>query len=129
MESTKQLNSYIEEKDDMFYPTCRFCGKQTLPDAPYLSQAEADEAATIRCDCFEARKYQEKTCKNKERADETKPSEIDILREALRLALSDKTYCRYCDLNTSCGSEECFKFRTDEVMKEAKKNLEKAKNE
>lgn len=62
-------------------------------------------------------------------ADETKPSEIDILKEALRLALSDKTYCRYCDLNTSCGSEECFKFRTDEVMKEAKKNLEKAQNE
>lgn len=37
MENTKHLNGYIEEKDDTFYPTCRFCGKQTLPDAPYLS--------------------------------------------------------------------------------------------
>ena len=41
MENTKHLNGYIEEKDDTFYPTCRFCGKQTLPDAPYLSQNEA----------------------------------------------------------------------------------------
>lgn len=57
MENTKHLNGYIEEKDDTFYPTCRFCGKQTLPDAPYLSQDEANEAATIRCDCFEAREY------------------------------------------------------------------------
>lgn len=57
------------EKDDTFYPTCRFCGKQTLPDAPYLSQDEANEAATIRCDCFEAREYQEKLRKEKERAD------------------------------------------------------------
>lgn len=46
-----------------------FCGKQTLPDAPYLSQDEANEAATIRCDCFEAREYQEKLRKEKERAD------------------------------------------------------------
>lgn len=30
MENTKHLNGYIEEKDDTFYPTCRFCGKQTL---------------------------------------------------------------------------------------------------
>ena len=65
----KHLNGYIEEKDDTFYPTCRFCGKQTLPDAPYLSQDEANEAATIRCDCFEAREYQEKLRKEKERAD------------------------------------------------------------
>lgn len=65
----KYLNGYIEEKDDTFYPTCRFCGKQTLPDAPYLSQNEANEAATIRCDCFEAREYQEKLRKEKERAD------------------------------------------------------------
>lgn len=24
MENTKHLNGYIEEKDDTFYPTCRF---------------------------------------------------------------------------------------------------------
>ena len=65
-------------------------------------------------------------CPNCEKP-KTKPSEIDILKEALRLALSDKTYCRNCDLNTSCGSEKCLKFRTDEVLKEAKKNLEEQK--
>jgi hypothetical protein len=69
MENNKMYNGYVEEKDDTFYPTCRFCGKQTLPDAPYLSQNEANEAATIRCDCFEAREYQEKLRKEKERAD------------------------------------------------------------
>ena len=57
----------------------------------------------------------------------TKPTEIEILKEALQLALSDKTYCRNCDLTKSCGSEKCFKFRTDEVLKEAKKNLEEQK--
>ena len=62
-------------------------------------------------------------------SNKTKPSEIEVLKEALRLALSDKTYCRECDLNKRCGSEKCFKFRTDEVLKEAKKNLEKAQNE
>lgn len=69
MESTKHLNGYIEEKDDTFYPTCRFCGKQSLPTAPYLSQAEADEAATIHCECFEGREYREEKRKEKERAD------------------------------------------------------------
>lgn len=69
MESNKMYNGYVEEKDTTFYPTCRFCGKQTLPDAAYLSQSEADEAATIHCDCFEAREYQEKMRKKKERTD------------------------------------------------------------
>ncbi len=32
------------------YPTCRFCGKQTIPVAPYKSDADADEAATLKCD-------------------------------------------------------------------------------
>ena len=57
----------------------------------------------------------------------TKPSEIEILKEALRLALSDKTYCCNCDLNESCGSEKCVKFRMNEVLKEAKQNLEEEK--
>lgn len=70
MESNKMYNGYVEEKDDItYYPTCRFCGKQTLPDAPYASQADADEAATIRCDCYEAREYQDKLQKKKERED------------------------------------------------------------
>ena len=60
-------------------------------------------------------------------SNKTKPSEIEVLKEALRLALSNKTYCGDCDLNMRCGSEKCFKFRTDEVLKEAKKNLEEQK--
>lgn len=61
-------NGYVDEKDDdTFYPTCRFCGKQTLPDALYANQAEADEAATIRCDCFDARKYQDELERIKKR--------------------------------------------------------------
>lgn len=39
----------------VFFPTCRFCGKQTLPDADYDSQETANEAATLHCDCYEAR--------------------------------------------------------------------------
>ena len=75
----KIFNGYVEEKDDIevnketgeitpengtdnpsgYYPTCRFCGRQFLPLANYESQAVADEAATIRCDCFDARQYQD----------------------------------------------------------------------
>lgn len=40
------------------YPTCRFCGKQTIPLAEYESQDAANEAATLQCDCAEARGYQ-----------------------------------------------------------------------
>ena len=65
-------------------------------------------------------------CPNCEKP-KAEPTEIEILKEALQLALSDKTYCRNCDLTKSCGSESCFKFRTDEVMKEARKNLEEQK--
>lgn len=86
MES-KIYNGYVEESDDIevnketgeitpeketdkpsgYYPTCRFCGKQFLPLANYESQAVADEAATIRCDCFDARQYQEELEKKKKR--------------------------------------------------------------
>lgn len=52
-----------------FYPTCRFCGKQELPVAAYASQADANEAATIRCDCFEARRYQDELDRKKRRED------------------------------------------------------------
>ncbi len=41
--SNKHLNGYIDEDDrdydsdaaHVHYPTCRFCGKQTIPVAPY----------------------------------------------------------------------------------------------
>lgn len=41
-----------------FYPTCRFCGKQTLPVEKYASAKAANEAATRKCDCDRAREYQ-----------------------------------------------------------------------
>lgn len=31
MENTKHLNGYIEEKDDTFYPTCRFAANKHCP--------------------------------------------------------------------------------------------------
>jgi len=63
-----------------YYPTCRFCGKQSLPFDNYKSQADADEAATLRCDCAEARQYQEEVKRQKQRA-------MNI--EKLKLKLSD----------------------------------------
>ncbi len=47
-----------EKINKTYYPTCRFCGATSLPLAEYPSQTEADEAATIRCNCVEARQYQ-----------------------------------------------------------------------
>lgn len=55
-----------------YYPTCRFCGKQSLPDAPYESQEVADEAATIRCDCYDARQYQYELDRKKQREENIK---------------------------------------------------------
>ena len=55
MESNKHLNGYVEEEDDYetenrgalyydrgiskrtYFPTCRYCHNQTLPDAAYES--------------------------------------------------------------------------------------------
>lgn len=98
----KIYNGYIEERDDevyvdedgvisdgasddddesatkTFYPTCRFCGKQQFPDAAYRNQIEANEAATIRCDCSEARQYQ-----SKKEAEEKRENNIIKLRQTL----------------------------------------------
>lgn len=51
----------------LFYPTCRFCGKQQLPLAPYDDQLTADEAATMQCDCYDARNYQQEVERKAER--------------------------------------------------------------
>ena len=76
-----------------YYPTCRFCGEQSLPTAPYKNQSDANEAATITCDCFEARQYQQK----KEQAEKR---EKNIIK--LRQTLDDFTaYC--ADRNTELG--------------------------
>lgn len=69
-----------------YLPTCRFCGKQELPTAPYESQMVADEAATMRCSCYEAKAYQEEVEKKKKRE-----KKIKALNSAL-----DK-FANYCD--------------------------------
>lgn len=106
MDNLKHLNGYVEETDDevtttdrvnavkaeakhsrsTYYPTCRFCGSQTLPDATYESQEQADEAATMRCNCVEARIYQDKCEKEKQRQDN-----INKLRYRL------DEFTEYCD--------------------------------
>lgn len=43
----------------VFFPTCRFCGKQTLPDADYDSQETANEAQ--RCIVIATRRGSIKT--------------------------------------------------------------------
>lgn len=78
----KIYNGYVEEKDETYYPTCHFCGNRMLPDAIYNSQEDADEAAALRCDCFDARKYQDEL-------DRAKKREENIIK--LRQRLDDFT--------------------------------------
>lgn len=61
-----------------YYPTCRYCGKQTLPVEKYASEEAANEAATRKCDCEQAREYQAEL----ERA-EKREKNISKLRKAL----------------------------------------------
>ncbi len=61
-----------------FYPTCRFCGKQTLPVERYSCAEAANEAATRKCDCPQAREYQAEIEKKEQRA-----KNIKKLRKAL----------------------------------------------
>jgi hypothetical protein len=98
---SKIHNGYVDEIDDneideqeqqstMYYPTCRFCGKQTIPTAPYDNQADADEAATITCDCYDARVYQ-----NKKEAAAKREKNIIKLRQTI------DDFAAYCaDRNT-----------------------------
>lgn len=76
-----------------YFPTCRFCGKQSLPDAPYESQDVANEAATIRCDCFDARQYQDEIERKKRREENIKK-----LRQRL-CDFSDYTAARNMELS------------------------------
>lgn len=102
-------NGYVAEPDDIeieteanatdenvvptYYPTCRYCGKQSLPTAPYHNQADANEAATITCDCYDARQYQIKKEQEEKR-------EKNIIK--LRQTLDD--FAAYCaDRNTELG--------------------------
>lgn len=61
----KQKNN----KPKTYFPTCRFCGRQELPDAIYENQETANEAATIRCTCYKATLYQEALKRKQERED------------------------------------------------------------
>ena len=84
------VKNNINERDTNvmlpFYPTCRFCGSEELPVGDYESQEEANEAATLRCKCYEARRYQEELDKKRER-------DNNIVR--LRQKLDD--FSAYCD--------------------------------
>ena len=95
MNDKKDMENTLNERDAdgmlPFYPTCRFCGSAELPVGDYESQEEANEAATIRCKCYEARRYQEELKKKRER-------EKNIVK--LRQKLDDfSTYCESRGVN------------------------------
>ena len=100
--SNKHLNGYIKENDDdiyhaTHYPTCRFCGKQTIPTARYESDADADEAATMACDCYDARQYREQKAQA-----ERREKNIAKLKSSIN-AVQD--YCT--EHNIKVGDEFC----------------------
>ena len=78
-------DSIIQSEEKIFYPTCRFCGSMELAAGEYESQEQANEAATIRCNCIKAREYQDILKQKKEREEN-----VTKLRQRLD-AFSD--YC------------------------------------
>lgn len=60
-------DSIHHNEDNICYPTCRFCGSMELAAGEYESQEQANEAATIRCNCTKAREYQDILKQKKER--------------------------------------------------------------
>lgn len=90
-ESGAAADTVEETARPTFYPTCRYCGKQSIPIAPYESQEVANEAATMRCDCFDARQYQDEVEKKKRREENIKK-----LRQRL---------CDFSDYTTSRNME------------------------
>ncbi len=78
-----------------YYPTCKFCGKQTIPTDEYHSQKDADEAATLACTCSQARDYKYQLDKEAEKAENL----IRIKNEMNKVA----DYCqkRGMELNSS----------------------------
>lgn len=75
-----------ENKETQFYPTCKFCGQPTLPLANYKSQEDADESATLNCDCYDARQYQYEKEKQEERK-----------KNITKLKQSINDFAEYCD--------------------------------
>ena len=78
-------DSIHQNEDNVYYPTCRFCGSMELAAGEYESQEQANEAATIRCNCIKAREYQDILKQKKEREEN-----VTKLRQRLD-AFSD--YC------------------------------------
>lgn len=78
-------DSIKQNEDNVYYPTCRFCGSMELAAGEYDSQEQANEAATIRCGCVGARDYQNILKQKKEREEN-----VTKLRQRLD-AFSD--YC------------------------------------
>lgn len=93
--TTDAAAAHDDAADDaptIHYPTCRFCGKQTIPVAPYKTAADADEAATLKCDCFDARQYQDEVERKRQRDENIKK-----LRQRL-CDFSDYTAARNMEL-------------------------------
>lgn len=75
MNTNKHLNGYVGEdlEDEAAYPAegfipkCKYCGATRLPMAMYHSQEEADEDATISCNCIGAAEHRREIEKQKER--------------------------------------------------------------
>lgn len=78
IEHAKETQGGGNADSPIYYPTCRYCGKQTLPVEKYESAEAANEAATRKCDCEKAREYQAEL----ERA-EKREKNINKLRKAL----------------------------------------------
>ena len=47
------------------YQTCKYCGTTAICDTQYNTQEQADKAATLLCDCDDAKRYQQRE-KNKD---------------------------------------------------------------
>ena len=58
-EDTHELDGDGVDDGGVYYPTCRFCGTITLPLDEYASQAAANEEATRKCDCAEAKAWKD----------------------------------------------------------------------
>ena len=52
----KQSDDFMP--DPGIYGACRFCGQIHTIDDDYQNEEEANEQATMRCDCREAKEYQ-----------------------------------------------------------------------
>ncbi|MCX4367763.1 MAG: hypothetical protein OSJ67_07245 [Clostridia bacterium] len=95
----------MREFNEQIYPTCKYCGQVTMTDREFISKAEADEYATLHCNCNEAFEYQVEYEKKKRREESLKElkSNIDELAEYAQkkgLEIDDNT----CALIYDCGT-------------------------